>query len=449
MNRAFLMMCGCLIILASCDKDNFLGKDLLPEEDLLNSIQVDTCKIITYTAYDDSVVTSQNIYYALGSLKNDRYGESTASIYSQLRLPAANVFFGESVGIDSVVLTLDYALYHGDTTALHTVNVYRMSEPMSSSRNYYSDVKFRTLPIPIGRKENFKANFLDSVYLADGSEWESHLRIKLSDSFAANITQLDTNVLASDTSFIEYLQGICIRPDVTDGFANGVMLFDLASSISGVRIYYHNSEADSLSLVFPLTGVNVNGFTHTYGTETDAYAALMGQDTINGNAFTYVQGFGGLRTIIKLPTITDFKDVSINKAELVFTMTNDGAYFFPAPPKVGLVQLDSNGHNFYYVNLYSFEVYSSIVDDNFGQSNIGGIAVKTVQDKTGRTVYEYRYTITRHVQDIIDGDIDNNGFALICYPGNRMPNAVTLGGAQSFRDEFKPRLSITYTTINK
>ena len=449
MNRAFLMMCGCLIILASCDKDNFIGKDLLPEEDLLNSVQTDTCRVISYTDYDDSVVTSQNVFYALGSLKNDRYGESIGQIYSQLRLPAANVFFGDGVGIDSVVLTLDYALYHGDTSAYHSVNVYRMAEPMQSNRNYYSDTKFRTIPIPIGRKATFKANVLDSVILADGSAWEPHLRINLSDSFGANISQLDTSVLASDTSFIEYLQGINIRPDVIDGYANGVMLFDMASAISGVRIYYHNNEADSLSLLFPFTGVNVNSFSHTYGPETDAYAALMGQDTTIGNAFTFVQGFGGLRTIVKLPTITNFKDVSINKAELVFTMTNDGAFSFPAPPKVGLLQLDSLGHNFYYVNLYNFEFYSSIIDDNFGQTNIGGIAVKTTRDKTGRTVYEYRYTITRHVQDIIDGDLDNNGFALICYPGNRMPNAVTLGGAQSIREDFRPRLSITYTTINK
>ena len=450
MNRVlFLLMCGWMVILASCDKDNFIGKDLLPEEDLLNSARIDTFPIVTYTDRDDSVVTSQNRFYALGSLSNDRYGNSTASIYAQLRLPAANLFFGESPAVDSVVLTLDYSSYHGDTTQLHTVNVLRVSEPMLTSRNYHNDERFRTLPVPIGRRSNFKANVLDSVTLADGSKWEPHLRIRMFDSFGSNLINLDSNFLSSDTAFIEYLQGICIQPDTTAGFSNGIMSFDMASAISGVRIYYHNTEADSLSILFPFTGVKTNYFTHQYNLGTDAYTALTEPDTTNGDAFSYVQGFGGLRTIIKLPSLTDLQDVSINKAELVFTMTNDGARYFPAPPKVGLVALDSLEHNFYYVNLYSFELYSSIVDDNFGQTDIGGIAIKTISDVTGRTVYEYRYNITRQIQDIIEGDLDNNGFALICYPGNRVPNAVTLGGPQCVRQEFRPRFSITYTTINK
>lgn len=450
MNRVlFLLMCGWMVILASCDKENFIGKDLLPEEDLLNSERIDTFHIVTYTDRDDSVVTSQNRFYALGTLSNDRYGNSTASIYAQLRLPAANLFFGESPVVDSVVLTMDYSSYHGDTSLQHSVNIYRVAEPMLTTRNYHNDERFRTLPIPIGRKVNFKANLFDSLTLADGSKWEPHLRINLFNSFGTNLINLDSTFLTSDTAFIEYLQGICIQPDTTAGFSNGIMSFDLASSISGVRVYYRNAEADSLSILFPFTGVKTNYFTHQYGPETDAYTALSAPDTTNGDAFTYVQGFGGLRTIVKLPTITDLQDVSVNKAELVLTMTNDGARFFPAPPKVGLVALDSLGRNFYYVNLYSFELYSTILDDNFGQTDIGGIAIKTTHDATGRTVYEYRYNITRQVQDIIDGDLENHGFALICYPGNRVPNAVTLGGPQCVREEFRPRFSITYTTINK
>lgn len=450
MNRVlFLVMCGCLIILASCDKDNFIGRELLPDEDLLNSTQVDTFRVVTWTDRDDSVVTSQNVFYALGALNNERYGKSTASIYAQVRLPAANLFFGDEPGVDSVVITLDYSGYHGDTSVLHNVNVYRLTEPMFSGRNYHSDDRFRYMPVPVGKKSDFKANVLDSVTLADGSKWEPHLRIPVFKTFGENIVALDSTILASDTSFIEYLQGICIAPDTTGGFANGVMYFDMASSISGLRIYYHNSEADSLSILFPFTGVKSNGFTHQYGAENDAYNALMNPDTTIGDAFTYVQGFAGMRTIIKLPTIKDLVDVSINKAELTFTMTNDGGRYYPAPPKVQLVQLDSTGHNFYYIALYSYELYSSIIDDNFGATDIGGVAVKTKRDETGRVVYEYRYNITKHIQEILDGDIDNNGFALICYPGNRVPNAVTLGGPQCGRELYRPRFSITYTTINK
>ena len=337
----------------------------------------------------------------------------------------------------------------GDTEARHTVSVYRMIERMESGKLYYSDARFHVLPIAIGKKKEFVPNLSDSVVLADGSIYEPHLRIKLFDSFGQNLLDLDTTILENDTSFLQFLQGIYIETDtITDGFSNGIMYFDMTSTLSGLRIYYHNSEADSLSVVLPFTGVKSNRFTHSYSAATPVQSALLFPDSINGEQNTYVQGFGGLRTIVKFPTLKNLQDVSINKAELILSVTADDGRNFAPPPKIQLVQLDSTGHNFYYIALYSIEVYSSIVDDNFGTNNIGG-NVTRVESLTGRSVLQYKYIITEHVQEILQGSIENYGFALICQPGNRIPNAVTLGGVQSERDFFKPSLSITYTTINK
>ena len=448
-NTALIIVGGLLILTASCRKTNFIGEELLPGEDFVNSERVDTFKIITYTELDDSIVTSQNPFYALGSLNSETYGKSTANIYSQILLPTNNLFFGESPAVDSIVLTLDYAGYYGDSTLTHNISVFRMIDRLQSGKLYYSDEKFHILPIPIGKKTGFKANLKDSVTLGNGDEFEPHLRIKLFDSFGENIVGLDSNVLENDTTFLNYLSGICIQADtLTDGYSNGIMYFDLLSTLSGMRIYYHNSEADSLEVSFPFAGVKMNSFTHNYPATTPVYAALMSPDTIDGDQTTYVQGFAGLRTILKLPTITNLEDVSINKAELIISATsNDGRIFAP-PPRIQLLQIDSNGHNFYYVAYYSLETYSSIIDDNFGLTDIGGIVTKDV-DEAGRTVYVYKYLITRHVQEMLQGSVENNGFSLVCRPGNRIPNAVTLGGVQSDRMTYKPYLTITYTTINK
>jgi len=448
-NAALIIVGGLMILTASCRKSNFIGEELLPEEDFLNSTRVDTFKIITYTEVDDSVVTSQNVFFALGSISSETYGNSTGNIYSQVLLPTNNLFFGDAPGIDSIVVTMDYAGYYGDTEAQHTLSVYRMTERLESGRLYYSDARFHVLPIAIGKKKEFVPNLADSVVLADGTIYEPHLRIKLFDSFGQNLLNLDTTVLENDTSFLSFLQGIYIEADtLTDGFSNGIMYFDMASTLSGLRIYYHNSEADSLSVVLPFTGVKTNRFTHSYAAATPVQTALLLPDSINGDQQTFVQGFGGLRTIVKFPTLKNLQDVSINKAELVLTVTSyDGREFAP-PPKIQLVQLDSTGHNFYYLALYSIEVYSSIVDDNFGTNNIGGTVTRAESD-AGRFVFQYKYIITEHVQEILQGSIENYGFALICQPGNRIPNAVTLGGIYSDRDFFKPSLSITYTTINK
>ncbi len=451
MNKVVYLLIGGLIVLAaSCRKDNFIGEELLPEEDFLNSTRVDTFKMITYTDYDDSVVTSQNPFYALGSMTSEFYGKATAGIFAQVVLPANNLFFGDNPHVDSVVLTLDYASYYGDTTATHCVSVYRLTEPMRNNRNYYSNQQFHHLNIPVGKKNEFLAKTRDSVTLADGSIWEPHLRINLFDAFGQNIADLDSTVLENDTTFLQYLQGLYIAADtLTDGYSRGMMYFDMSSVISGVRVYYSNSEADSLSVLFPFAGVKTNYFTNNFPVETPAYQALTNQDTINGDAATYVKGFTGLRTIIKLPTLTDLQDVSINKAELTFTAVYDDGRLFNPPPKLLLIPQDSLGHNTYIVAFYSEEYFSTIIDDNLGQTSIGGTLLKSISPETGRTIYQYKFIITRHVQEILEGSLDNNGFALSVVPGNRIPNAVTLGGVNSLRDTYKPYLTITYTTINK
>ncbi len=447
--RILFVFMAILALTESCRKQNFIGEDLLPEEDLLNSERIDTFTITTFTDIDDSVVTSQNVFYTLGSINSDIYGKSTAGIYAQLLMPTNNLNFGADSTLDSIVLTLDYAGYYGDEDAEHSVSVFRMIERMESGRLYYSDTRFHVLPVPIGKKTDFVPNLGDSVTLAYGGPLEPHLRIKLFDSFGQSIINQDSTVLDNDTTFLEFLKGIYIETDTfTSGYSNGMMYFDMASTLSGVTLYYHNAEADSLKVTFPFTGVKSNRFTHSYPETSIVHDPITSPNTIDGEPLTYVQGLGGLRTIVKIPSLENLKDVSINNAEITFYLVGGTSADFPAPPKLMLVQLDSAYHNFYYLALYNYEIYSSIIDDVFGSHDIGGIPSKQ-EDRFGRSPLIVKYNITRHVQEIIEGSIDNNGFALICFPGNRIPNSVTLAGNQSQLLINKPYLSITYTTVNK
>ncbi len=438
-----------LALTQSCRKQNFIGEELIPDEDLFNSERIDTFNIITYTDFDDSVVTSQNVFYTIGSINSEIYGKSTAGIYAQLLMPTNNLNFGTDSILDSIVLTLDYAGYYGDEEAEHSISVYRMIERMESGRLYYSDTRFHVMPIPIGKKTDFVPNMTDSVTLAYGGEMEPHLRIKLFDSFGQTIMNQDSTVLENDTTFLDFLKGLYIETDTfTSGFSNGMMYFDMASVLSGVTIYYHNAEADSLKVTFPFLGVKSNHFTHSYPSTSIVHDPLTNPNTTIGEPLTYVQGLGGMRTIVQIPTLENLEDVSINNAEITIYLAGGTSDDFPAPPKLMLVQLDSASHNYYYLALYNYEIYSSIVDDVFGSNDIGGIPSKQ-EDRFGRSPLIVKYNITRHIQEIIEGSIDNNGFALICFPGNRIPNSVTLSGNQSQLLINRPYLSITYTTINK
>lgn len=438
---------GMITLSESCRKPNFIGDELLPEEDLLNSSRIDTFQIITYTDYEDSVVTSQNSFYALGSLNSDIYGKSTAGIYAQIKLPTNNLNFGEGAAIDSIVLTMDYSAFYGDAEAQQSISVYRLTEHMQPGRLYYSDTRFHVLPVALGKK-TFVPNLTDSVVLNNGVTQEPHLRIKLYDSFGSNIINLDTLVLENDTTFLSFLPGFYIEPDTSAGYSNSMMYFDMLSSLSGVSVYYHNTEADSLNVRFPFSGIKTNRFTHNYPSEAAVTPYLNSPNTTIGDPVTYVQGLGGLRTIVKIPTIENLQDVSINKAELIVYVSGGSSSQFPSPPKLLLTQLDSSGHNFYYLQLYSYEIYSSIVDDVLGTNEIGGEPT-TITDRYGTPALVCKYNITRHVQEIIEGSITNYGFSLTCFPGNRIANSLTLAGSDCLRFTNRPYLTITYTTINK
>jgi hypothetical protein len=173
-------------------------------------------------------------------------------------------------------------------------------------------------------------------------------------------------------------------------------------------------------------------------------------DTSGANE-TFVQGFGGLKTIVQIPYLENLADVSINKAEITFTVSGETDSIFAAPPQLLFVQTDSLLNNFYYLALYTEEFYFSIIDQSLGLDNfleIGG-TLTSEYNRYGQLENVYKYNITRHVQEVIEGTIQNNGFALIAYPGNRIPNAVTLEGTNSTDTTLKPYLNITYTTINK
>ncbi len=443
------LIAGALIFFnQSCRKPTNIGEELLPIEDLLNSEKIDTFQVITYTLPDDSVVTSQNLFYALGSLNSSVYGKTTAGFFAQVLLPTNNLTFGDGAITDSVVLTLDYAGFYGDISERQSVSIYRMLEPLESNRLYYSDTKFNTLPISLGNKKQFVPGVYDSVEI-NGVQNEPHLRIRLSEFFGNDIMS-DTLVLENDTTFLNYLHGLYVEADTSGGHSNGIMLFDLNSTISGLTIYYHNTISDSLSVRFPLTAVKTNYFTHSYdGTDVQGELTMPATE---GAEQTFVQGFGGLKTIVEIPYLENLKDVSVNKAEITFTIAGETDSIFAAPPNILFVQTDSLLNNFYYLAIYSQEFYFSIIDQSFGTDflEIGGTLTSEYNRITGQLESVYKYNITRHVQEVIQGTIQNNGFALVAHPGNRIPNAVTLAGSNyTLEPALKPYLNITYTTINK
>ncbi|MFN0275542.1 MAG: DUF4270 domain-containing protein [Chitinophagales bacterium] len=435
-----------VVSIFSCRKATLIGDELIPESDFLHSQREDTFSIITNTLLDDSVVTSFNTFHALGSLDDDTLGKTSASLYTQILLPTNNLTLGDSVQVDSIVLIFDYAGLYGDSTAAHTLKVYKMLEDIETTL-YYSDAKLHSLPVEIGRKENFIPNLNDSVVIGNVT-LPPHLRIRMNDWFADElVNSTDTTRFIDNTNFLDFLKGLYIETDISGGYSNSIMYLDLKAFFSGMQIYYENSIADSLSILFPFSGNKFSYYTHDFS-GTVAGDKIATPDTVLGDAETFVRGFGGLKTYVRFPYLDSLKNVSINKAELVFTIESTSDTVFSVPPALLLVRTDSTLRNRYDAITYSTELYHSLPDQSFADPlNYGG-KIDTITNIYGQNVYVYKYNISLYIQDIVLGKTQNDGLMLVCYPGNRIPNGVTLFGSNALDFTKRPYLSITYTLVD-
>lgn len=435
---------------AACRKPTLLGDELLPSEDFLYSERQDTFTVITTVLRDDSAITSYNLFYPLGSLDQEEVGKSTAAVYLQANLPTNNLFLGENPVIDSLVLVIDYAGMYGDTTSQHSLNVFKVIEPFSSSRVYYSDTKLLTLPAAVGRKANFVPNLSDSIEVYNKT-YAPQLRIRLSDWLAQQFVESDTTKFLNDTTFTNFLSGFCIQPDTSAGHSNSMMILNPYDVNSGLTLYYHNDGGDSLVAVFPFRGPKAGSFTHDYA-GTSAFSALNDPNPANGDSILFVQGLTGLKSKIEIPYLDSLEGIAINKAELIFPLRSEVDSTFPFPGRIMLVKGDTLNKNSYFYIDYTSETFLSVVDQDFLFSGVNydyGGTLDTVINKFGESTPAYRFNLTRHFQKILQGEIDNDGFMLIVYPGYRIPNNVTLYGTGTANENLRPYLAITYTYINQ
>ena len=308
-------------IMASCGKSSIIGAEVIPGDDILNAQFTDTISIITFTERDDTLLSSKLNTYLLGSMEDPIFGKSFAGIYAQLRLPSNELNFPNNPTLDSVVLTLRYAKdLYGKKSSPHTIVVYEVTQDMDVQKSYFSDQTFSINTAELGRIQNVVPQTLLPVY-AGGDTLLPHLRIRLDNSFGQKLlNQSGTVNFQSNEDFLKFFKGLYISPDTSMGFAESMMHIDMLSTLSTVTLYYKNSVEDSLSQSFDISGNSaiVNQFKHNYsGTTISDQLLNSGEDSLG-----YIQGMAGLRVRVQFPNISNFGNISINKAELVITAKN-------------------------------------------------------------------------------------------------------------------------------
>ena len=429
-----------LLLLVMCNDPSPLGSDFLKDVELDIGF-TDTFSINAFTIHEDSIETYSPSSltpirtYLVGTLNDPIFGRSESNIYTQLDY---DVFSPPSLSdavLDSVVLTLafDSLGIYGDTTQPLQIQVDRLIENMNIAESTYSNHGF------LGKKVGELTNYIysaDSITIIetnssgdlDTIQTAPQLRIRLNNSIGEELIELDTSGVLDADNIYDHLYGLGIKTVASNQAMLGI---DLNSEYSTLTLYYEkNSNKYKYSFLMSSAVKRTLEFSTDHnGAPVESFL----DDSTKGDSLDFLQPLGGTNIQLSVPALANLSNYIINKAELecyVATVDGDNLDFYPPANQVAPYEEYENEL------IPATDVFIGN-DVRFLLSTSGG----TVEEvSTG--LYRYRANISSHLQDMINGTIENKVF-LVPYPRRESPRRTIVYGPH--HPTYPMKLRITYT----
>lgn len=434
------------ISLYSCKDPGLVGVDVQPEQDKFSLQYSNHFNITSHTIQETATRTDETNYNLLGSIIDPVFGKSEASFMCQFLLSKDAFDFTYTKNgivyqptIDSVVLSMVYINYYGDTTSANgtqQVNVYELKNDISVDNIYYSDFHafdYYDVSNPIAtytfQPKPYSLTKVDSIYRAP------QLRIQLDKNvFGEKIMGREASTqLLNNTNFLNYFKGLYITTSNSNqqNKQGAILYFNMLATDSKITAYYHNgtfADTQKKSFTYQVgssSSARINLFHHDYSSVPELRAqftnAALGQSTI------YVQAMDGLRSKIELPfldSLSALGSIAINKAEIIFKVESFDSKFVPNT-KLFLFGIDSVGNKVY---LPDQSENTSFLGDYYGG----------YYDATNK---QYRFNIARYVQLVITKKITDRGLYLVTGTTYETANRVALKGGKNIQ------FNLTYTKL--
>jgi len=466
-NTFLLFIAALLVLISSCKKDNSIGANLLPSDDLLNANFTDTFTVTAKTIADGPLRSDKLAKNYLGVINDPLFGFQQSSIVMELDKPT-NIFddtLMTSFTVDSVVLFLKYNFVYGDTLTPQSFKVSRINNKIIETQAYYA-TQATDFAYPastsLGTLDDYlytPTRNLVSTTTTDTTGVSSLIRIKLNDQVGDDILNLKQTILRDSSLFKNAFNGIRVENSNTIGKAMAEI--DLSNVYTYVGIFYKDKNGKAqLSKLFPnlyriTSGAivaqtnSINLFTNTLNsTVQSVIGSGLENDPVN-----YVLGQGGTLVKVNLPTITNLGKVAVNKAVLQVTQiipNSDTSFKAPSTAAIFLVTRNGSG---------DLDFIPSYVEPFY---NGYGVVDSVGTDISGNKVVRYSINLSKHIQDISKGTLANTELyistyrtggtdgtknLLSSYSFGYTPLRVILAGSNYSDTRYKMKLNLTYTTI--
>jgi uncharacterized protein DUF4270 len=464
------------VLITSCRKDDSpVGKSILPQSDIIGAQYAEFYPNISYSHFgkSDSVLLTTRLSNSalLGSLNDPIFGRTDASIYcsfeTQYYLGNLNENLPyKTASLDSAVLILGYnyvpgssTIFVGDTTDQLSLDIFPLTANLNPDTNYYStgnnyyytgtDV-YSHGPIPYdanksliygGQSKTFTPHLLWFTPLKKDTDAYNppQIRVRLRTDFSEGLFGCINN----NTLFQQYLKGMFIttKHSILPQPSYGSLFFLYMDGNTSITFYYHvNGIPDQQPPIQCFcNGATCNRFSyfkHDYSIASpDLKNQLSSPDTLatnNHNKNVYLQGAGGVSTILKFPgfqqwaNINSDYNITINKAELVLSTDRSNTDFydftrFPLPGRVYLEGDTLGGPAGLVENLYTFGGYYDLYNNQY--------------------LIEMPHTIGQ----IVNHKTFNTKYYLTVYNGALFPERLVLGGTAN--KEYPIKLRVWYTKL--
>lgn len=297
----------------------------------------DTVTVNLSTVPTDSILTDAATRLLTGSYEDVYMGKVQSVAYFQPQF-SSSILPDTKAVYDSLILSLAYEYYYGDTTQYQTFSIHKLTEDISKN-TYYNNNSTPYEPTPIA-----------TIRFKPKPNSKKPLYIKLSDDLGKTLfEQGKLNKLKTSEEFMAILKGVALVPDQTQNTA--ILGFTAANDSTAINLYHHINQADGKTTTTNSFKVN-KGFNQTITNRTNTALSALGTNaktslsSLKSGNMSFIQNGTGLKTRIDIPFIKTLKSVGnviVNRAFLrVEPVKSSVSKYITAPATLALYTCNKN-----------------------------------------------------------------------------------------------------------
>jgi hypothetical protein len=304
------------------------------------------------------------------------------------------------VAIDSVVLSLSYQGYYGDTLSNQTLRVFEIAQNAGfndTTLYKYSHADFTTVGAELGSKTFQIRSLKDTVIhitKKDTTKLTGVIRIRLNNQLGVRLSSYDTTNTANgafrtDSLFKLSFRGFAVK---ADNSGSGLIYISPSDVNTKLSVYYRTHFAGSIDTTvvnfLHTTGGQANTITRTPG---GTWASYLANGQSRDDKIVLATTPGSYATI-RVPGLDTLQNVIIHLAELrmqPLKTAQEGTYTYP-------LALFLDHRNVNADSVFTFDKDMSLTNNyssySYDVASFGG---------TLSSDSSYRFNLSRYVQNLV------------------------------------------------